>query len=64
MEHPMWSERRNKLSPFPPAESFVGFMLRQLISPWFWLLYLVMLCLYVLWGARSWLRNRIYWDIR
>jgi hypothetical protein len=64
MERRMWSERRASLSPFVPTESLGTFMIRQLVSPWFWLLYLVMLCLYLLWGARSWLRNRIFWDIR
>jgi hypothetical protein len=45
-------------------QKFVSFLVGQLLSPWFWLLFLATLAATLLFGWRGWLRNRIYWGIR
>lgn len=50
--------------PVMVRQGFVRFLARQLYGPWFWLLYVVTLAAYLLYGWRGWLRNRIYFSIR
>jgi hypothetical protein len=45
-------------------QGFFSFLLRQFLSPWFWLLFLATLAATLLFGWRGWLRNRIFWGIR
>jgi len=61
----MWSQDyRAKYRPVRVRQKFVSFLVGQLLSPWFWLLFLATLAATLLFGWRGWLRNRIYWGIR
>jgi hypothetical protein len=54
----------NRYGPVKVKQGFFSFLLRQFLSPWFWLLFLATLAATLLFGWRGWLRNRIFWGIR
>ena len=61
----MWSQGPGtKYGPIKVKQSFGSFLLRQVLSPWFWLLFLATLAATLLFGWRGWLSNQIFWGIR
>ena len=60
----MWSQGWDRYRPVKVRRRFFAFLFDQLLSPWFWLLFLATLAATLLFGWRGWLRNRIYWSIR
>jgi hypothetical protein len=62
MEPAMWSPRWQPSREIT-LKDYLTFLGRQLLSPWFWLLYLVLFASAILITYRKYLRNRIFWSI-
>ena len=61
----MWSPPSRSAFGSPVIrQTYWQFLGRQLFRPWIYLLFLVSLAMYLLYGWRGWIRNAIWWDIR